>query len=816
MFRKNVTLFLIKGRVISFPFFWIENLCDEFAVIKFYIHIHMRKITLLLVLNCCFLAHSFGQFEVVGSEEYGRIFGVTYDKTTENKLYAITLGNHILSSTDNGQNWDIFYSIQDGYFNKLENNLKNYGNDKLTFAMRSTTNAARTVSVLNTVSAQIDHQYTAPNPNPGGDTWVSSYSISASDEDYAILSIGYPLGFGAAEMTYYTTDGGATWAVVYDSTQNMDIIPGQVAIHPENPQKLYIARGNGNTDVDGGLLISEDGGATWTEKIAGIVLQPIAFNPTNADEIWVGTGISFGEYPEGLYKSTDGGDTWTEVEIAWTDYLLDCINVIQFNPSNPLNMIILEDNEVAISNDGGTTWDLHVYENALDNPENYAYGLDASFNPFNENEIFISANYYPMFSTNKGETMTRVKTKYFASGGSVNYFNNGEEEHLYYGVQYGFSHRNIETSAETGYEIMPLNFVTNNSGTGAVMDPNKVGRVYTFSGGFMGSSLKMSNNHGENPVEIFSTFSNSLHEVKSVPGNENKVWASFSSFGENAEIYEIDFSDSNNIQSNSLLLPNSSGIVIGFVFGENENSAVAARGSRVHKTTDGGTSWTETSSGLETLHIDNDMIFKIVENPLDANQMSITSNKGIFTTTDGGANWTRIQNSFVHNVKHSTVTNGHIIAATHDSEHSQFGLRYSKDAGANWTEIADEELMFLSSTNVFGSTDFDFHDDLVDVYVSTSGLGLIKFTIDLETMSVIDSDLLAKNSTVIYPNPATNVLNIESKEKVTSVEIIGLSGQKLMNSTAKQINVSHLNKGIYIVKVLLANGKTETHKLVKK
>lgn len=774
----------------------------------------MRKITLLLLLNLCCLS-LFGQFDVVGSNEYGRIFGVTYDKTTPNKLYAITLGNHIVSSTDNGQNWDIFYSIEDGYFNKLDNNLKNYGNDKLTFAMRGAGVEGRTVNLLD-IATKTVVDYTAPNPNPGNDTWISSYSISPSNSDYAIISMGYSLGFGAAEMTYYTTDAGATWEVIYDSTQNMDIIPGQVAIHPTNPEKLYIARGNGNTDVDGGLLISEDGGQTWEEKIEGIVLQPIAFNPANANEIWVGTGISFGEYPEGLYKSTDGGDTWNEVEIAWTDYLLDCINVIQFNPSNPLNMIVLEDNEVAISNDGGTTWALHVYEEALDHPDEYSYGLDASFNPFNENEVFISANYFPMFSTNKGETMVRVKTPFSAAGGSMNYFNNGTEEHLYYGVQYGFSHRNIQTSEENGYDIMPLNFSTNNSGTSIIIDQNIAGRVYTFSGGFMGSSLKMSNNHGAEATEIYPTFSSNWHDVKTVPGNNNKVWASFSSFGENAEIFEIDFTDLGNIQANPISLPSSSGVVIGLLFGADANNAVAAKGSRVHKTTNGGTSWTEISTGLETLNADSDIIFKLTDNPLNANQMSIASNKGIYTTTDGGANWTRINNTYAHNVKHSTVNNGHIMVATHDSDTSQFGLRYSKDSGATWTSISNEEMMHLSSTNVLGSTDFNFYGNFVDIYVTTSGLGVIKYTLDLNTMSVGDPELIAGSTVSIYPNPATDVVNIASKENIASVEIIGLSGQKLMTSNEKQINVSHLNKGIYIVKITTVDGKTETKKLIKK
>lgn len=778
----------------------------------------MRKNTFLLLINFCCISLLFGQFEVIGSNEYGRIFGVTYDKTTENKLYAITLGNHILSSEDNGENWDIFYSINNGSFNKLDNNLKNYHDDKLTYAVLSSNAVvSRTLFVLDIATKSISHEYTTPLPDPSSEgNWITSYNISESDSDYALVSVGFKIGLGNYEKTFYTTDGGETWDEVYYTVNNLNIFPGQVAIHPENPEKLYITRGNGDTDTDGGLLISEDGGQTWEEKIPGIVLQPISFNPTNADEIWIGTGISFGAYPENLYKSTDGGDTWNIVPIEWTEYLLDCINVIQFNPSDPLNMVILEDNEVAISNDGGATWELFVYENALDNPEEYSYGLDASFNPFSENELFISANYYPMFSTDKGETMVRVKTPYFHSDGQVNYFNNGEEEHLYYGVQFGFSHKDIQTSEDTGYNIMPLNFVTNNSGTSVIADQNMAGRVYTFSGGFMGSNLSVSDNHGDTQNQIYSIFSNNLHDVKSFPDNENKVWASFSSFGDNPEIYEIDFSDLGNIQSTSITLPSSSGVVTGILFDpENSSNAVVVKGSRVHKTMDGGSSWTEISEGLDALNIDADMIFKLTQNSLNSDQMSIASNKGIFTTVDNGANWTQLNNTFAHNMKHSTITDGHIIAATHDSDVSEFGLTYSKDGGETWEQITDEEVMFLNSSNVFSSTDFNFHDEFVDVFVGTSGLGVIKFTIDLTTLKVIDTDLLGKNSTVIYPNPTSDFINIESKEEIKSVEIYSLTGQKVLTGSSDKTNVSHLNKGIYLVKVQLKNGKTETHKLVK-
>jgi|GEM_PF-269682 len=779
----------------------------------------MKKFIYFLLINL-FCIPLFAQFDVVGSNEFGRIFGVTYDKTMQNKLYAITLGNHILTSDDNGQSWTIFYSEQNGSFGKLDNNLQAYHNDKLTYFLQNANSSAagRTVYLLDIATQTIAHEYTTPIPDPSSEgNWVTSYSISESDSDYALISVGYKIGLANYEKVFYTTDAGENWEEVYYTADNLNIFPGEVAIHPENPEKLYITRGNGDTDTDGGLLISEDGGQTWTEKIPGIVLQPITFNPENSDEIWIGTGISFGEYPENLYKSTDGGDTWNIVPIAWTDYLLDCINVIQFNPSDPSNMIILEDNEVAISNDGGATWDLHVYPDALDNPEEYSYGLDASFNPFAENEIFVSANYYPMFSTDKGATMVRVKTPYFASDGQVNYFNDGEEEHLYYGVQFGFAHKNILTNEEGAYNIMPLNFVTNNSGTTLFIDRNLPGRVFTFSGGFMGSNLNVSSDHGENQHLIYSNFSSNLHEVAVLPDNSNKIWASFSSFGDNPEIYEIDFSDLENVQANPVNLPSSSGVIMGILFDpENSQNATVAKGSRVHKSTDGGASWTVSSNGLEVLNIDSDMIFKLVRNPLNPDQISIATNKGVFTSTDNGSSWSQLSNSFVHNMKHSTVVDGQIIAATHDSDLSEFKLTYSKDGGVTWTDIADDEVMFLNSSSVFSSTDFNFYDNFVDVFVGTSGLGVIKFTIDLTTLKVIDSDLLSKNSAVIYPNPANDFVNIESKEGVRSAEIYSLAGQKILSSNSPKIDVSHLNTGIYLMKILLENGKTETQKLIKK
>lgn len=70
-----------------------------------------------------------------------------------------------------------------------------------------------------------------------------------------------------------------------------------------------------------------------------------------------------------------------------------------------------------------------------------------------------------------------------------------------------------------------------------------------------------------------------------------------------------------------------------------------------------------------------------------------------------------------------------------------------------------------------------------------------------------------------YPNPVKDVLNLNSKSPIQNVSVYNLAGQKVIsnsNLTNNQINVSSLNSGVYVFRVTLQNGKTETLKVVKK
>lgn len=78
---------------------------------------------------------------------------------------------------------------------------------------------------------------------------------------------------------------------------------------------------------------------------------------------------------------------------------------------------------------------------------------------------------------------------------------------------------------------------------------------------------------------------------------------------------------------------------------------------------------------------------------------------------------------------------------------------------------------------------------------------------------------LNSNSVSVYPNPATDVMNIKMNngETAQSISVTNLTGQNVMTSKAtNSINVSFLPAGVYVVKVVDSKGVTHMTKVVKK
>lgn len=102
------------------------------------------------------------------------------------------------------------------------------------------------------------------------------------------------------------------------------------------------------------------------------------------------------------------------------------------------------------------------------------------------------------------------------------------------------------------------------------------------------------------------------------------------------------------------------------------------------------------------------------------------------------------------------------------------------------------------------------------VGIGTKNESLTGFVIKLPD-SALATNSVKLEKTTIYPNPAKDVLNITNADKVESIEIYNMVGQKLLSEkTIKEnkLDVSKLTNGTYILK-LVKNGKEESIKFVK-
>lgn len=74
---------------------------------------------------------------------------------------------------------------------------------------------------------------------------------------------------------------------------------------------------------------------------------------------------------------------------------------------------------------------------------------------------------------------------------------------------------------------------------------------------------------------------------------------------------------------------------------------------------------------------------------------------------------------------------------------------------------------------------------------------------------------LSKIDFSMYPNPTNGILNIKIDENIKTVEIFNLQGQKILSSKNKNLNINHLNSGIYLVKITTDKNLIGIKKIIK-
>ena len=775
----------------------------------------MKK-SLFTLLCVLFLQLTFAQVSFAGNPEYGQLRNFVYDKTIQNKIYATTyIGKHIMASSDNGVSWNVFYTLPYPEYdaNILEMRLTNNGTALSFIQYFGLGSPLNRLVVLDLQSLNIIKQFNFP-PNESIEK-IANYALF----DDGTMTKAIMLTGGNYDKLFYTSDGGTAWTKIYDSENFEDVQLADIAMDPQNAQTIYIARGGGPGNVDGGLLKSTDAGATWTQSLNGLILQSVTVDPSEAGTLYAGTGILW-TYPtqhQAVYKTTNGGTSWTEqTGISWSTNPTGLKNVpeISVNPYDTNHVVVLGDDRVAVTTNAGSTWTT-TFHNGLVDGSSYFYGIGAAFNPNNLNQVLIASNRYSKKSADRGITLTTMTNPFFLGMGKINVVKDNNVDKLIYGVQYGYTVKNLVTNQETPISVMPLSEFPMSGQIGLMYaDRKKAGRTYAYEEGFMGNTIKVSDDYGATTTPIYTTYDTGFTAAETDPNNTKIAWlATFN--GVNASLIRSNFTDPNNIVNDVITLPYDGDYIFGIKVNQNNsNEVLVTVGNRLFKTANNGTSWTEITAGLQGLTLPN-IALSLVQNPLNMNQYTMAASNGIYTSTDSGNTWTKIYTGMIHKVEHSTTQNGQMIGFTNSYLATLPQVIYTNDNGTNWqTKNAST---YFNTTVLDGTARF-VSPTTAEVYLTTTSLGIIKDIIDFSSLATTDP-AITKDDISIYPNPASDVITIKFGKNTPKFRaaMYSAAGQLILTANNQNtIDISGLTKGVYLLKIDQENAATIVKKIIKK
>jgi photosystem II stability/assembly factor-like uncharacterized protein len=216
-------------------------------------------------------------------------------------------------------------------------------------------------------------------------------------------------------------------------------------------------------------------------------------------------------------------------------------------------------------------------------------------------------------------------------------------------------------------------------------------------------------------------------------------------------------------------------------------------GQIILKTNDGGTTWDTIQIGGAG-HSLSSVFFTNVDTGYVVGDFGT-----ILKTTDGGTTWTEMWSGKDWNFRSvffAQADTGYIVG--NDYPLNDNIILKTVNGGTTWTEQPSGTNVFLESV-FFTSADTGY---------IVGGEGTILNTTNGGYVGINDQHQTA-NTLTIYPNPVSNTITIKTPSK-GNFSILNISAQQLLQQTITEpsttIDVSTLQSGIYIVKLIAENG----------
>ncbi len=656
------------------------------------------------------------------------------------------------------------------------------------------------------------------------------------------------------EGIWKSTDAGETWFHINNGITNLTV--GDIEMHPTNSNILFAAcgriRGFGggeNAEV-GEVLLSEDGGNSWVQKMGGQDFRPFTYVEIDESDPEV---VYAAASDRGFYKSIDGGYTWHE-----TTY-----NPPYINPGHIISVATHESmvNWLITNSYGGGVF---ISEDGADSWKDASKGYtgceitDLAVSPVNAHVLYTVARSSIFKSTDGGENWHGIGASVEGFGGvpmgelelrSIA-VNPQKPNEILYGTGFGINeiikstdygstwNRVYSTDSDdiTAISYAPSNPLIIYAGF-TIGGGYQIDRPYPFDPTQESRGIIRSTDGGKTWEYKNTGLENSYKNITCIavdPQNENIVYIGTLNSG----IYKsTDRGESWQQSSDGIIVKDIRSIVID----ENHTDILYAGTQRggLYKTIDAGVTWQPKVYGMDP----EAAIRSIVINPQDPQAVYAADwQSGVYESTDGGETWHHMNDGLrTRAVQRLAITaDGSILyAGTQGEGVFRLALKQMPPViGAVSPDTSSTITIQKGETLCLSVVSFDINNDPISYSWSlegkalasedTSNLCLHSDTLEIKeySLELTVSDSLtnakirwnisvtdkqsqietAKHSGIkVYPNPlAGNLLYFDVREgfNLETFTIYTIAGQKVLEmsySGQPYIDFSHLPAGVYLL-----------------
>ena len=447
------------------------------------------------------------------------------------------------------------------------------------------------------------------------------------------------------------TAGAGLWQIMGDDLPDT---PTELIVDPHDPTTLYQVNGSK------GVFVSMDDGTTWTPSSNGIAGAPflgfIAAAPSEAGTLFVGSVD--GE----IWKSKDGAASWTSLGTLPNPVVRDII----VHPTDVDTLLVGTFNGVFFTDDGGMTW------------ENRSAGLTGrsiiamAFDPGDPSRVYLAEDRQGFhFTTDLAATgWTRSSPNVLFGGDGLDIVVAATSPPTIYYAAMGGVHR----STDGGVSWTQINVgLSNPEISGLAIDPSNPSRLW--AAGFRSGIF-----HTMDGGDTWARWSTGIEnrEIRALaldPTDPLRSWAAT----QDGLARTIDGGTTWTIerQDNWFLEP----VRALGTSPSDPDSLYLSRGSFIYASTDGGTT-------IDGPTVSCNSVQDIAVHPINSLIVYVaTLNDEICKSTDGGVTWFQASSGIPTDATGRAVAldpnNPDVLYATTADE----GLFRSDDAGATWTAI---------------------------------------------------------------------------------------------------------------------------------